>query len=54
MKDLVERLKTEARNLSVKCTCNKKDCILCKPKMLIAEAVHEIEELRSLMNATKE
>lgn len=54
MKDIVERLMNGARKLSVKCICNKKDCMLCQPKLLMAEAAKEIEELRNLMDAIKD
>lgn len=46
MKDIVKKLKNEARSLSTRCTCDRKDCILCQPKILMAKAVEEIEELR--------
>ena len=48
MKDIVERLRKEAQNLSVRCLCEKKDCIICGSKHLLAEAANEIYELRSL------
>lgn len=54
MSDIIERLKDGARKLSVKCICDKKDCILCQPKLLMTKAANEIEELRSLMEAIKD
>ena len=59
MKDIVERLEKEARNISTTRTCNCKtglhfkDCEKCRQIKLIHEAAHEIEELRSLINAIK-
>lgn len=56
MNDIVERLKREARRLSVLCGCNTEGCLTgtCTSKKLMWEAAHEIEELRNLMNAIKE
>ena len=59
MDDIVERLKREARNLSVTRTCScrpslhTEDCKKCKQIKLLWEAAHEIEELRSLYKAVK-
>ena len=48
MKDIVERLRREARVLSLACSCDKKGCRSCRCKKLIWETAREIEELRSL------
>ena len=58
--DIVERLKREARNLNIKCTCNMVDpiyaikiCSNCIHKKLLWEAAKEIEEMRSLYEVVK-
>ena len=55
MKDIVERLEKEARNLSVvlTCECNSglhdDSCEKCRPIKLLWEAAQEIKELKDLL-----
>ncbi len=45
MKNIAERLKTEARILSLTCICEKRGCKECKRKKLMWGAANEIEKL---------
>jgi len=60
-KDIVERLNKEAEALYLICNCDVEvvledpiACDGCRRKLLMWEAAHEIEELRSLIDAMKE